>query len=374
MKNTLFAVVGLSPQVITESLYALYKQGKDVHEVVIITTSQGKEKIYSTLLAGQNGYFARFLQEYNIPQDSILFNHDSIHVIEDEHGNAISDLTTEEENRYLLKLCLDLAFNLTNRSEICVYFSVAGGRKTMSSCLTLAAQLYGRPNDRLCHVLVSPEFENSREFYFPPAKNTTVKLKDKNGEIFYKSTKYANINLVNIPFVSIRKHLPHTHLNKVKDPGTLMLSVVQNEKPVLRVDFLLKKIIYKDMELDLMPAHLALYGFFATLKKKCKKQIKTCGNCTDCFLSGYEVLDKQSEITEIYMKLNRSRPVGNMSGEGIINLDPENLRSFKSKIKKILEMRFGSQVLKDIEIASVGKRPDTRYGIMIDKSKLEIVL
>ncbi|MCK5098916.1 MAG: TIGR02584 family CRISPR-associated protein [Desulfobacteraceae bacterium] len=374
MKNILFAVVGLSPQVITETLYGIYQSGKDIHEIIVITTSQGKKKIYSSLLAGNKGYFIKFLKEYNIPIDSILFNHDSIYVIEDEHGNAISDLTTEDDNRYLLKLCLELAFKFTNKPETSIFFSVAGGRKTMSSCLTLAAQLYGRTQDRLCHVLVSPEFESNRNFYYPPKTNTTVKLKNKSGETFYKNTKYAKVNLINIPFISIRKQLPHKHLNEVKDPGTLMLSLVQDEKPILRIDLLLKKIIYKDMELDLMPAHLALYGFFAVQKKKCEKEIKACGNCTDCFLKSFEILDKQSEITEIYKKLSGSRLVNEMQGEGITNLDNDNLRSFKSKIKKILETRFGSPALKEIEIASIDSRPDTRYGIMIDKSKLEIVL
>ncbi|MCF6246497.1 MAG: CRISPR-associated ring nuclease Csm6 [Desulfobacula sp.] len=373
MKNILLAVVGLSPQVITETLYALLEAGKDIHEIIVITTRQGKERIYSTLFAGEKGNFNQFLLEYDIPKDSILFNHGSIHVICDENGNVISDLTTEDENRHLLKLCLKLSFKLTNMPGSAIYFSVAGGRKTMSSCLTLAAQLYGRPQDRLCHVLISPEFESNPCFYYPPKINTSIKLKNKDGETFYKNTKYAKINLVNIPFVSIRNYLANEHLKEVKDPGTLMLSLVQDLKPTLRVDFTLKKIIYKNIELDLMPAHLALYGFFVLLKKKCKKQIETCGSCTDCFLKNHEVLDRQSEITDTYKKLRGSRPVNEMQGEGIVNLDNDNLRSFKSKIKKLLETRFGSQALKEIEIASIGSRPDTRYGIRIDKSKLEIV-
>lgn len=373
MKNILLSVVGLSPQIITETLYAIYQAGKDINEIVVITTSQGKEKIYSNLLAGKDGSFYKFLNEYDIPTNSILFNHDSIHVICDEHGNSISDLTNEDENRYLLKLCLEITFNLTNSDEIAIFFSVAGGRKTMSSCLTLAAQLYGRPQDRLCHVLISPEFESNHNFYYPPKINKSVKLKNKNGEIFYKNTKYAKVNLVNIPFISIRKYLTNENLKQVKDPGTLMLSLVQDVKPILRVDFTSKKIIYKDIELDLMPAHLALYGFFVLQKKKCKKEIEMCGSCTDCFLKSYEILDRQSEITDTYKKLRGSRPVNEMQGEGIVNLDNDNLRSFKSKIKKLLETGFGSQALKEIEIASIGSRPDTRYGIKIDKSKLEIV-
>jgi CRISPR-associated protein (TIGR02584 family) len=374
MKHVLLAVVGLSPQVVTETLYAIFQTGRDIHEIIVITTEQGRKTIFSKLLAGKDGSFYKFLKEYDIPADSIIFNHDSIHVICDEHGNLIHDLTTEDENRYLLKLCLEVTFNLTNRNDTAIFFSIAGGRKTMSSCITLAAQLYGRPQDRLCHVLVSPEFESNYNFYYPPKSHTTIKLKDKNGEVFYKNTKYAKIDLVNIPFISIRKQLKHDHLNEARDPGTLMLSLVQDEKPILRVDFTSNKIIYKKIELDLMPAHLALYGFFAMQKKNCSKDIETCGNCTDCFLQCFEILDKQPEITKIYKRLSGARQITEMVGEGIINLDKDNLRSFKSKIKKIIETRFGSSALKEIEITSIDSRPDTRYGIKIDKSKLKIIL
>lgn len=34
---------------------------------------------------------------------------------------------------------------------------------------------------------------------------------------------------------------------------------------------------------------------------------------------------------------------------------------------------FGFYALKDLEIASTGIRPNTRYGIMLDKNKIEIV-
>ncbi|MBW2021016.1 MAG: TIGR02584 family CRISPR-associated protein, partial [Deltaproteobacteria bacterium] len=45
MKNILLAVTGLSPQVITETLFALHQQNRTVDAIHIITTRQGKEKI-----------------------------------------------------------------------------------------------------------------------------------------------------------------------------------------------------------------------------------------------------------------------------------------------------------------------------------------
>ncbi|NLV24760.1 MAG: TIGR02584 family CRISPR-associated protein, partial [Deltaproteobacteria bacterium] len=41
MKTVLLAVCGLSPQVITETLYALHQQGRQVDAVRVLTTRQG---------------------------------------------------------------------------------------------------------------------------------------------------------------------------------------------------------------------------------------------------------------------------------------------------------------------------------------------
>ncbi len=77
----------------------------------------------------------------------------------------------------------------------------------MSPCLTLATQIYVRPQDRLYHVLVSPEFERSRDFFYPPKELRIVEFRDNQGQLFYKDTRYARVNLIHIPFVSIREQL-----------------------------------------------------------------------------------------------------------------------------------------------------------------------
>lgn len=47
MKNILLAVCGLTPQVITETLYALHQDQRKVDAIHVITTRNGKEKIYA---------------------------------------------------------------------------------------------------------------------------------------------------------------------------------------------------------------------------------------------------------------------------------------------------------------------------------------
>ena len=373
MKSILLAVTGLSSQVVTETLYALHQSNRTVHAIHVITTRNGKEKIFAELFSGGSGPYYQYLEEYGIDAATIDFGHRNIHVITDDHGNEIPDIGNESDNKHLLKKCLELTFHFTRDPETAVFFSVAGGRKTMSSCLTLAAQMYGRSRDRLYHVLVSPEFESNRDFYYPPGTSKTIELRDQQGQPYFKETRYAQVNLIHVPFVSIREQLSPDMLREPKDPGTLMLSLVKEEKSRLCVNLVSKKIIYKNMEFDLMPARLALYAFFAIQKKNCPKDAETCGTCTECFLDMQSIYDHQDQIAGLYRKISGTRPLEEMSDTGIINLSGENFMMYKGKIKNDLLQRFGSYALKDLEIASVGTKPNTRYGIMTDKSKIEIV-
>jgi hypothetical protein len=49
-----------------------------------------------------------------------------------------------------------------------------------------------------------------------------------------------------------------------------------------------------------------------------------------------------------------------MSDTGITSLNAENFNSYKSKIKENILGRFGPYALKELEIASVGRRPGKR--------------
>ncbi|MCD6137795.1 MAG: hypothetical protein J7J91_04300 [Deltaproteobacteria bacterium] len=67
------------------------------------------------------------------------------------------------------------------------------------------------------------------------------------------------------------------------------------------------------------------------------------------------------------------REFSEMSKSGILGLNAENFNSYKAKIRKDLERGFGLYALSEVAIESVGKRPDTRYGIKMDKAKIRII-
>ena len=388
MKYILLAVCGLSPQVITEALYALHQEGRRVDAIHIITTRDGKDMINAHLLSPADGQYYQYLRDYHKNPKHIDFGTDHIHVITDKDGREIDDIVDEDDNECLLRKCLDLTFALTNDPEVAVFFLVAGGRKTMSSCLTLAAQLYGRPQDRIYHVLVSPGFESNRKFFYPPPVPVEIELRDQKGEPYLKKTSYARVNLIPMPFVSIRDRLSDEWLKVPQDPATLMFSLVREEKPVLIVNLPEKKVIYKGIELDLPPSLLSLYAFFARQKKDCLLERASCQSCQECFLTIQEVFAGQRKIAELYLRLagsdlpskNQDKSLtqsencpGNIAGIVNLDLDAETFNQYKAKIRKKICQRFGSYVLPTLEISSIGHRPDTRHGIALDKGRIQIV-
>ncbi len=372
MKHILLAVAGLTPQVITETLYALHQQGKRVDEIHIITTHSGKHAIYATLLATTDGMFQRYLQDYAIPAGTVAFDFDHVHVVRDEHGIELDDIQDEDSNALLMRSCLELTFRFTQAPENAVYFSIAGGRKTMSACLMAAAQFYGRPQDRIYHVLVTPEFESNRDFFYPPPQSQPMELRDREGKPYIRESHFAQVTLVSIPFVSLRDRLTEDMLRAPKDPATLMQALIREALPLLEVDLSARCLRYRGRELDLYPAHLALYAFFVLEKKACTRQ-GGCRGCTACYLPLADILERAEEIAALHGRLAPTQESAAMSKWGIQDLNAENFNSYKSKLKRALEGGFGLSASRDLIITSVGRKPDTRFGLRLPREHIRVI-
>lgn len=373
MKNILLAVTGLNPQVITEALYALFLEGRQVDVVRVITTKQGKEVINAHLLPPREGHFHKLFHEYAITSSKPDFSSTNIYTIKSENGLELDDIRQEEDNEQLLSLCMEQAFELTQDSETAVYFLVAGGRKTMTSCLTLAAQLYGRPQDRIYHVLVSPEFEGLTDFWYPPRKSVPVTFLDKNHEPVSKETRFARIRLIPVPFVSVRDQLNPELFDGPRQPADLLQALVREDPKYLVIKLAEGKISYGSREMDMHPAWLALYAFFAQSKKDCSRS-QDCRTCRDCFLEATKLTgeEKLEEIQRLYRVIPGSRQIEEMSDSGISTLSVANFYSYRSKINRKLQRTYGQNHIQELEIAASGNKPDTCYGLRIDRSRIVV--
>jgi len=202
-REVLIFVAGTTPQIITETIYALINQKPPIYpdEIHIITTTHGKNLIKKNLI--ETGRFKEFCKEFNLNKD--ILNDDSIVVIKDQKGSALDDIRKVADNEILGDFITNFIKDKARDEKTRLHCSLAGGRKTMSFYLGSALQLFGRPWDRLYHVLVTPEFESNPDFYYKPKKDKILTSLNPPAKPLH--TKDAEIFLAELPFIRLRGKL-----------------------------------------------------------------------------------------------------------------------------------------------------------------------
>jgi len=264
-RRVLVAVTGLSPQVITETLYVLAVRRSPPWiptEVQLITTSKGAERVRLALLSEDPGGFRRLLTDYQLPE--IRFDERCIHVLRDAHGRLLDDIRTPEDNELAADFITDFVRRLTQDASSEIHASIAGGRKTLGYYLGYALSLFGRPRDRLSHVLVSEPYESSWDFFYPTPYSRVIQLPD--GRL--ADTRDAEVTLAEIPFVRLRDGLDRHLLEK----GARFSDLVQAANaafapPELVIDPAHRCLRAAGRVIRLSPAPLALYLVFAKRAK-----------------------------------------------------------------------------------------------------------
>jgi CRISPR-associated protein Csx14 len=372
LRPTLLAVCGLSPQVITETVFALAKQHRLPSRIRILTTRSGRQVCVSELFDGGCGAWYRMLEDLQISAGNIDFSPDAVQLVKTTDGRPIDDIDDEADNEAFVNACLRLAWHYSREAKGSVYYSIAGGRKTMGAALAFAAQAYGRSQDRIFHVLVSSEFESNRDFYYPPKEPQEIELRDAKGDPVRKSTRYARIELVALPFFSFRDRLGEEILDQPRDPATLISSLVREDPEQLVVDLMQRKLVWKGRECDLRPSQLALYALFVEIRKEADCA-SDCPGCADCWPTAAELLARQHRLSSLYRSIDPRREPAEMSDSGIFNLTLDNFQSYLSKIRKKLELGFGAIEAPKLLIYSRGKRPTTGYGLKLNKDQIVLI-
>lgn len=378
-REVLIFVTGTTPQIVTETLYCL-TQSVDPpifpDEVHVITTSQGREKIENELF--ENGRLEAFSKEFRLPP--IPLTAASIHVVRDGKGHPLDDIREVSHNESLGDFIANFIKEKTEDPAVRLHCSLAGGRKTMSFYLGSALQLFGRPWDKLYHVLVTPEFESHPEFYYKPRKNRVLEVKDGKGRVVKRlRTEEVEISLAELPFVRLR--------DKISLNGKSFKDLVREGQreidmasiqPTLRVKFSEKVLYVGQVGIDMVPIQLALY--LNLLKRKLEgchfPERAYCFDCTDCFPFLRE-LSTRKTLDEIIMDYQRA--YGPHSGrveefrkhwEKKGGIDQDTLRQNISKINSTLREVLKVELLPYFMISAVGKHGSKRYGIKAEKRKI----
>lgn len=209
VRRVLLLVSGMSPQIITETLYALAVQETPAwipDEIHLITTVHGRDNAVLQLLEGKKP-FAQLLKDYKL-RTPIRFDESTIHLIKDANGQALADLRTPEDNEAAADTITDVIRRFTQDEQTELHVSLAGGRKTMGFYAGYALSLFGRPQDCLSHVLVSEHYESSTEFYYPTPKRKAIMTRNNQS----LDASQAKVWLAKIPFVRMRAGLPQSLL------------------------------------------------------------------------------------------------------------------------------------------------------------------
>ena len=177
----LVAVMGTSPAVLTETVWALAHPddgGEPVipDEIIVITTLGGEAAIHAQLFGESKGWkrlLAAMKREKLPIEGKLLFGEtrQSIRVLSDKSRmKDLSDVASSDDNAQMADDFLSILREFTEESaRTQVYSSIAGGRKTMGALMLSCMSLLGRKDDHVMHVLVNPPFDGGVEpvFLFP---------------------------------------------------------------------------------------------------------------------------------------------------------------------------------------------------------------
>ena len=229
----LLAVTGMSPAILTETVWALAQETPPVipQRVIVLTTLRGRAEIERELFTASPEFggacvwdaLRATLQRKGHDLDGRLrfgTTADDVRVFTAQNSTTgrsteLEDIRTPAENAAVADFVLEEVRRIVENPDTRLVASIAGGRKTMGALLYACLTLIGRETDRLTHVLVNEPFEDPRlrpKFFFTGQPAVTLTRPDGSKA----KTSSARIDLADVPFVPLR-NLFHRELRRM--PG-----------------------------------------------------------------------------------------------------------------------------------------------------------
>lgn len=363
MKNVLFLVTGMTPQIITETVWALAcdKQNPSPwipDEIHVLSTEDGLNQIRSRLFSQKEGFkFQQFKQEFSQLAHVAFDDSDTyLHVICDEQGNILKDLKTPEDNELAANLICQMVREFTEDDGVSLHVSIAGGRKTMGFYAGYALSLYGRAQDRMSHVLVEERYESARDFFYPSV-DETVFVTNRDG--IELKAKDAQIWLADIPFVRMREAIVDKHQLKQNDSFSKVVSKINESfKPIeLTIDTKKQQVIINDgaFVVDLPAREFAMLHWFADLCKQGQNGIiaptDNISNNNAKPETIAHILKLSTEYRQYYDVL-KIKDVFDEDDEELkpVDADKRFFEAVKSRLKSALEEGFGLELANKIKL------------------------
>lgn len=220
-ETVLLAVTGMSPAVLTETVWALATESEPVapQRVVVVTTTEGKAAMERDLFTPLPAWGGQTVwqtlrdsvrQRLGLAADEPLLNFEPVRVFaipDPKSGRAteLADLRTRSDNDFAADFLLEQVRGLVENPDTHVIASLAGGRKTMGALLYACLTLVGRGTDRLTHVLVNEPYDTMPGFWYPGQPGgTLVRPARGNSASVRVEPAAATVELADVPFVPLR--------------------------------------------------------------------------------------------------------------------------------------------------------------------------
>jgi CRISPR-associated protein (TIGR02584 family) len=301
-RNILLCVAGLTPQIITETLFVLaIKEKIRIDEIQVITSTIGREIIKERLF--DSGKWQEFCSDYKVQTNGLQFDLDCLEILTDAKGNELPDIRSTKENELAANQICEIVKNLCEQKDTIIYASVAGGRKTMGNYLAFAMSLFARTDDNLSHVLVDEKFERigkpPLDFYYePPVSRQVVDIKGNLEFLDEEQTKplmtdMANTTLADIPFVKLRRILDEDYgdnpiiYKEFVEQVQIELNISETE-PDLEILTAENKIKISECEIEMTPRDFWIYVIFALRRKEAENDEKSAIKYGDFTLEDFD--------------------------------------------------------------------------------------
>jgi CRISPR-associated protein (TIGR02584 family) len=307
LETVLFAVTGMSPAILTETVWALAHETPAIipDRIVVVTTAAGRATIQRELFdAGVwdklRAALASKIRVHpcsSVAQLRFGTTPDDIRVFTraDTRGRSVEleDIRTPADNEAAADFLLDQLRPFTENPDTQLICSLAGGRKTMGALLYACLSLIGRDTDRLTHVLVNEPFDNpglQPRFYFPTTPPTAHRLETRNSKPEIRNSSAAKIELADVPFVPLRNLFPR---ELARPPGRFMNLVRQyrtvveelSQPPRLEIDPDEKLVRVDRRPVPLPATAIALLDFLARRARNGQPPYLRYGEAVDDFKS-----------------------------------------------------------------------------------------
>ena len=360
----LLCIAGLTPQVVTETLYALSREspGQLPTHIHVLSTQEGIARAALTLLSDQPGWYYRLCDDYQL--SGIHFGLDALHVLHDPSGQPLTDIRNGSDNTAAADTVTEWIRRLTQADDTQVHVSLAGGRKTLGFFAGYALSLFGRPQDRLTHVLVNAPYESHPGFFYPTPYTEVIYGPPPESRPL--DSRDAHVTLADIPFVRLRHGLPDSLLRGHASFSETVRAAQQTlGPPKVEISLPDRTLHAGGIPISAVPAELAFYLWFAHRARHGQPPL-TCppDGVPDPayareFLSHYHTLTgDMADHERVTQGLRRG-------------MDKNYFERRKSRINSLLREKLGN-VAAVYQIRGYGQRPRTTYGLGLGAGQISI--